>query len=73
VATRQTTSVAQIRDKDLGVRAAVNLRCFGFDCEVMLRAPWLVLPKYHSNDKLCWGKEKMCFCINYDRTRNDQF
>jgi len=44
VATRQTTSVAQIRDKDLGVRAAVNLRCFGFDCEVMLRAPWLVLP-----------------------------
>jgi hypothetical protein len=44
VATRQTTSVVQIRDKDLGVRAAVNLRCFGFDCEVMLRTPWMVLP-----------------------------
>jgi hypothetical protein len=32
----------------------------------------LVSPEDNSKDKHCWGKEKMCFCINYGRTRYDQ-
>ena len=69
---RQTTIVAQTRDKDLGARAAANFRFFKFDCEIVCRAPWLVLPVYNIQDKHCFGKEKMCFCTNSYRIRNNQ-